>query len=203
MACTSCLSESLVRELTALIQRRLAAHSRRLVEEPSLRRAAVLVPLYLRGGEPFVLLTKRTETVEHHKGQISFPGGAVDPLDPDPLAAALRETEEELGIPASQIQVLGILDDEKAAMSGFVITPFVGVIPYPFPLKVSHGEISEVVRVPLQGFRDPRNLRVEVMERGGIRANVYFYHLGEHEIWGITARIMKGMIDLVFAEKPA
>ncbi len=186
-----------------MMQRRLAAHHRRVIEDAGLRRAAVLVPLYADGGETFVLFTKRTETVEHHKGQISFPGGAVDSQDPDLLATALRETNEELGITSDRIRVLGTLDDASALVSGFVITPFVGVIPYPYPLTASPHEISEIVTVPLRAFREPKSLRVEVVERGGDRMNTYFYRFGGHEIWGVTARIIKGMVDLVFAEDPA
>ncbi len=186
-------------EVTTLIERRLAVHHRRIIEDAGRRRSAVLVPLYADGGETFVLFTKRTETVEHHKGQISFPGGAVDSQDPDLLATALRETNEELGIPSDRIRVLGALDDASVLASGFVITPFVGVIPYPYPITVSPDEISEIVTVPLQAFREPQSLRVEVVERGGDRFNVYFYRFGSNEIWGVTARIMKGMVDLVFA----
>ncbi len=187
-------------ELTSLIQQRLARHKRHVIENGN-PRAAVLVPLYTVDQDAFVLFTRRTETVEHHKGQISFPGGAADATDPDLLNTALRETQEELGIPPEQVQILGMLDDERAAVSGFAITPFVGIIPYPYPFVVSASEISEIVLVPLHTFRDPLNLRAEEHDRGNERIKVYFYRYGPHEIWGVTARIMKGMIDLVFEDE--
>lgn len=188
-------------ELEALIGKRLAARRRRSVDDPRQRRAAVLVPLYSAHGEPHVLFTRRTDTVEHHKGQISFPGGAADRGDADLLATALRETEEELGVAAEHVRVLGTLDDVPTFVSGFVITPFVGVIPHPYAFRVSAVEIAEVLAVPLGTFRDPERARVEMRDREGEPAQVYFYSHGPHEIWGATARIMKGFIDAVFEEE--
>ncbi len=190
-------------DLAPLIYRRLANRTRRILADPGPRRAAVLIPLFAERGESHVLFTRRTETVEHHKGQISFPGGATDQEDPDAPGTALRETEEELGIPREQVQVLGVLDDLLATVSGFIITPVVGAIPPPFPLRVNEAEIAEVFAVPLGVFRDPARLRVEQRERGGERIDVYFYTHGPHEIWGVTARIMKSFIDAVFGESPA
>jgi 8-oxo-dGTP pyrophosphatase MutT (NUDIX family) len=187
-------------DLPDLIRLRLAGRSRRSIDDRGLRRAAVLVPLFDDRGEPQVLFTRRTDTVEHHKGQISFPGGAADPGDPSALATALRETEEELGIPGDRIQVLGMLDDLQATVSGFLITPSVGIIPHPFPLRINRAEIADVLTVPLRIFRDPSKLRVEERERGGQRVDVFFYTHGPHEIWGVTARIMNNFIDAVFAE---
>lgn len=189
-------------DLEALIHRRLTSRDRRVLEEPRWRRAAVLVPLYDTDEGPFVLFTRRTDTVEHHKGQISFPGGAADPADPDVLTTALRETEEELGIPPTDVKVLGTLDDVPTVVSGFVITPFVGIIPHPYPLRVSPVEIAEVLFVPVSVFRDPAKMRVEERDREGERIKVYFYYHGRHEIWGATARIMKSFIDAVFEEHP-
>lgn len=189
-----------MQDIAELIRERLADRTRRAVEEPRTRRAAVLVPLYDTEEGPFVLFTKRTDTVEHHKGQISFPGGASDPTDPDPLTTALRETEEELGIAPHDVHVLGALDDVPTVVSGFVITPFVGMIPHPYPLRVSPVEIAEVLFVPLSVFRDPLQMRVEERDREGEQIKVYFYYHGPHEIWGATARIMKGLIDAVFGE---
>lgn len=160
----------------------------------------MLVPLYNTEEGPYVLFTKRTDAVEHHKGQISFPGGAADPDDPDALSTALREIHEELGIAPHDVKVLGALDDVPTVVSGFVITPFVGVIPHPYPLRINPVEIAEVLFVPLSLFRDAKNMRVEERARDGERVNVYFYYHGRHEIWGATARIMKGFIDAVFGD---
>ncbi|HET6781996.1 MAG TPA: CoA pyrophosphatase [bacterium] len=182
------------------VRGRLAAGKRREAPDSPGRRAAVLVPLYDTEEGPYVLFTKRTDAVEHHKGQISFPGGAADPDDPDALSTALRETHEELGIAPHDVKVLGALDDVPTVVSGFVITPFVGIIPHPYPLRVNPVEIAEVLFVPLSIFRDADKMRVEERDREGERVTVYFYYYGPHEIWGATARIMKGFIDTVFGD---
>src|SRR3989449_10807061 len=148
----------------ALIRRRLADRPRRTLNDDGLRQAAVLIPLFLENGEPHVLFTRRTDTVQDHKGQISFPGGATDRDDPDAMTTALRETDEELGIPPDQVLVLGALDDVHATVSGFLITPFAGIIPHPFPLRVNAAEIAEVLTVPLRVFRDPCRMSVDQQE---------------------------------------
>lgn len=191
-------------DLPRLISDRLAARQRHVIDDPAQRRAAVLLPLYHDRGETYVLFTRRTETVEHHKGQISLPGGAEDESDAGPLETALRETEEELGIPRTHVTILGILDDVSTFVSGFVITPFVGVIPHPVPLRMNPHEIAEVLSVPLAAFRDPSKLRVEKRTRPtGERIEVYFYDSGPHVIWGATARIMKSFIDAAFGDDRA
>lgn len=189
--------------LVTLVRRRLSERTRRVIDDPRMRRAAVLLPLYEDDGESYVLFTRRADTVEHHKGQISLPGGSEDVSDAGPLGTALRETEEELGIAPADVDVLGALDDVYTVVSGFVITPFVGVIPYPTSLRINPHEIAEVLAVPLRTFRDPRSLRVEERERDGERIQVYFYYDGRHEIWGATGRIMKEFVDAVFGEEPS
>jgi len=189
-------------DLADQIRTRLDRRTRRTIVAPELRRAAILLPLHEQGGEPYVLFTRRTETVETHKGQISFPGGATDPSDPDVKSTALRETQEEMGIPPTQVEVLGVLDDLPTTVSGFVVAPVVGIIPYPFPFRINAAEIAEVLTVPLRVFRDPSHLRVERRERDGMMFDVYFYRYGKDEIWGVTARIMKGFVNAVFVEFP-
>ena len=188
-------------ELADLIRRALARRLRKTIEDAGLTRASVLIPLLTQDGAPHVLFTRRTDTVQHHKGQISFPGGASDEEDPDALTTALRETEEELGIPRRSVEVLGTLDDVHATVSGFRITPFVGIIPHPVPLRVNAAEIAEVLTVPLAVFRDPARMRIERRARDGQQVDVYFYTHGRHEIWGVTARIMKNFLDSVFGEE--
>ncbi|HEY6103906.1 MAG TPA: CoA pyrophosphatase [bacterium] len=188
-------------ELIDLVRRRLRGRRRLVIDDPRMRRAAVLLPLFEEQGDGYVLFTRRTDTVEHHKGQISLPGGSEDASDAGPLATALRETEEELGIPPDRVEILGMLDDVYTVVSGFVITPFVGVIPHPMPLRVNPHEIAEVLTVPISTFREPGRLRVEEREREGERIKVYFYYHGQHEIWGATGRIMKDFVDVVFGEE--
>lgn len=178
------------------IRKRLTGTAEPRRETGALRRAAVLVPLYESDGEVHLLLTRRTETVEHHKGQISFPGGAADG-DEDLRQTALRETFEEVGIPADHVELLGQLPDVEVTVSGFRVTPYVGVIPHPYPLRPSADEIEETVGVPLAIFRDPSNLRVELRERDGRRYEVYHYTHGAYDVWGATALIIKHLVDLL------
>jgi 8-oxo-dGTP pyrophosphatase MutT (NUDIX family) len=175
----------------------LAQHPRHVVTDPSLVCAAVLIPLLFKEGAWYVLVTQRTERVEHHKGQISFPGGACDPNDVDLLATALRETYEEIGVPPEEVEVLGVLDDFPT-ISNFVVTPFVAVIPYPFGYRLNDGEVERAIEVPLAFLRDPAHLRVERREYQGQFHDVLFWDYGPHLIWGATARMLKDFMDLVF-----
>lgn len=181
------------------IQRLLDARPPRMLPlPPGMRRAAVLVPLVQTAGETAVLLTMRSETVEHHKSQISFPGGGLEDGE-SPLDAALRETREEIGIPPADVEILGELDDEETAVSGFVVTPFVGVVPYPSRLRLSPHEVRAVLQVPLSVLLDPRNARTEVWRRrDDEHVLMYFYAAGREVIWGATARIIARFLDVAF-----
>lgn len=178
------------------IRTALANRVRRTVSEPSLTCAAVLIPLLFRDGEWRVLVTLRTEEVEHHKGQISFPGGACDPEDATLEATALREAQEEIGIPPQAIELLGALDDYPT-ITDFVVTPFVGIVRQPCSYRLSNSEVAAVVEVPLSFLRDPARLRVEQLEYKGQLHDVLFWDYGPYVIWGATARILKGFIDLL------
>ncbi len=158
--------------------------------------AAVLIPLFVKDGEVHVLLTVRTDTVEAHKGQISFPGGAREKDDADMLATALRETEEEVGIKPDDVQVLGQLD-QLLTVTDFIVTPFVGVIPHPYDYVPNHDEIKELIEVPLSFFLNDDNLRTESRDFRGRPVTVYFYQYGSHTIWGVTARILRGFLTLL------
>jgi 8-oxo-dGTP pyrophosphatase MutT (NUDIX family) len=185
-------------EIERRIEEALTRHARQELAPPGVRRAAVVMPLYRAGEEHFLLLTRRSEHVAHHRGQICFPGGAVDPEDAHSLAAALRETEEEIGIARADVRILGALDDVHTVVSNFVVTPFVGLIPHPYPLRLNAREIAELVLVPLATFRDPARLRAE--ERADRPLPLLFYDCGDHEVWGATARIINNFIEIVFGE---
>lgn len=161
--------------------------------------AAVLLPLYEKEGEYYVLLTKRTQKVEHHKGQISFPGGARHEQDRDLRDTALRETFEEIGVRPEDVEILGELDNMGTLTSNFLITPFVGIIPYPYEFIVNQDEIEELIEVPLSALADEKNLREEfyVIEGNKYRASIFDYK--GYVIWGATARILKQLLDLVFS----
>ncbi len=180
----------------------LADRPRRVAEGEGLVPAAVLL-LLTNQAEPHVLFTKRTEQVAHHKGQISFPGGIVETWDASRLETALREAKEEIGLPPSAVEILGALDDTKTRATGFVITPFVGLIREPVSYAPDGREIERVLEVPLAALLDPTNFRVEMWERDAHTSPVYFYEYRGETIWGATARILKQFLDLVFPERPA
>jgi 8-oxo-dGTP pyrophosphatase MutT (NUDIX family) len=157
------------------------------------RRAGVLVPLILGSGGADLLFTKRTDHVETHKGQISFPGGMVEEGDADIVHTALREAEEELGIGAKHIEIKGILDD-LAVPSGFIITPVVGILDALPLLTPNPLEVAEAFTVPFAFFCNPANGRSELREYRGGRREVWFYEHGEHTIWGATAMIVRSLL---------
>ncbi|HKK00940.1 MAG TPA: CoA pyrophosphatase [Desulfuromonadales bacterium] len=185
-----------------VIQRALTRHPRRTLEIADLRPAAVILPLFVKDGVDHVLFTRRTETLRHHRGEISFPGGAYQPSDGSRLQAALRETEEEMGIAAQDITVLGKLDD-VASVHGYHVVPFVGSYPYPYPYRVNADEIAEVIELPLERLRDPAVFRTEEWRHQGRLHPVYFYTVDEYVIWGLTARILHQFLGRVFTAKSA
>lgn len=154
-----------------------------------LRRAAVLVALVERDEGPAVLLTRRTEHLEHHPGQISFPGGHIEQGDFDEEAAALRETFEEIGIAPERIHVLGRLND-YVTRTGFHVVPVVGVITPPFVIKPDPHEVEEVFEVPLAFFLDPANHHTHQRLYEGVERNFYAMPFGDYYIWGATAGML-------------
>ena len=159
----------------------------------ALKRAAVLIPLFTKNGRLHLLLTKRTERVEHHKGQISFPGGAVDEEDADTRATALRESEEEIGLSRASVEVLGVFDEYETP-SGYQITPVVGYLASVPALTPSSHEVAEIFDVPLDFFLDRNNERTIPVKRNGKWRDVYFYNYGKYEIWGVTAAILRSFL---------
>ena len=166
------------------------------VAESSLTPAAVMLLLYQKDGDYCVLLNKRSEQVEHHKGEISFPGGAQDPEDQNYLDTALRETEEEMGIHRGDVTVLGELD-EVETRSNFRIKVFVGAIPSSYCFKPSAEEIAEVLEVPIASLRDTANLRVETRWEEDAPLTSHSYAYKEHLVFGATAKILRQFLELL------
>lgn len=160
--------------------------------------AAVLVPLFVKDGELHLLLTKRSDSVEHHKGQIAFPGGVCEEDDDDVCATALRETFEEVGIDPAKVLILGRLD-ERLTVTGFRVTPWVGVIPWPVELRPHAGEIADVMEVPLGALLDPRRREERTVKWEGTDRKVLYYHWGEAPIWGATARMIEELSEVLGA----
>ena len=176
-------------DLERLLTEALAAHEPERVIIDDAREAAVLIPVV---GEPVpsLIFTIRTDTLSSHKGQISFPGGSIDPTDESPRAAALREANEELGLDPTSVQIVGELDTTPTFVSGYVITPFVGLLRSRPELSPNPAEVAEVLEVPLADLTDT------------IRSEPGFTHEGRtfpteawvwqgHVIWGVTARLLR------------
>lgn len=180
----------------AHIAQKIAQHRRQSLPCDGHRKASVLVTLVIQANHLHLLLTKRTDTVEHHKGQISFPGGMVDERDESETATALREAEEEIGIPRSMISILGTLDDIQIP-SGFIVTPVVGVIDALPELKTNSDEVAEVLIIPLEKFLDPSVRRMETRVLLGAERRLYFYDVWREPVWGATAHIIKQFADLI------
>jgi 8-oxo-dGTP pyrophosphatase MutT (NUDIX family) len=178
----------------------LTSRVKNFLQDERLKRSAVLIPLFIKDGEYHILFTKRTEKLKHHKGQISFPGGRLEKKDPTLLAAAMREAQEEMGIAPMDVKILGELDDFCTVSSDFCVSPFVALIPYPYPFRVNPHEIDEVIEIPLSALQDESRVRQEMQVKDGKPFPVYFYQYKNHTIWGATARILKQLLDLV-AEK--
>ncbi len=168
----------------------LNTRSKRVLSREGVVTAAVLVALFRNETGYQVLLTKRSKHVEHHKGEISFPGGKLDDTDPDLLSCALRETHEEIGVLPGDVRILGELDDVYTFATSYLVVPFVGVIPYPYRFTPSRREIDEVLAVPLEVFFDPDGKKVEQWNVGGQSVGVIFYNWNGYTIWGATARIL-------------
>jgi 8-oxo-dGTP pyrophosphatase MutT (NUDIX family) len=164
---------------------------------PPARPAAVLVPVMLRPALT-VLLTQRSHELQHHAGQISFPGGRVDPGDSSALDAALREAWEEIGLPAAHVEPLGYLDSYRTG-SGFQIVPVVGLVRPGFTLALDAGEVSDAFEVPLEFLMDPANHRKDSREWRGRRRFSYAMPYRERYIWGATAGMLKNMQQRLFA----
>ena len=182
------------------MKKMLSSRKRRVIEHPPFSHAAVLVPLFKKEEECHLLFTKRSEQVKYHKSEISFPGGVVDEEDRELINTALREAHEEIGLKESDIQVIGLLDD-IVTITEFIVTPIVGLFPYPYPFKVSEVEIAELIEVPLSFLLNKECLSERTILRGGQNEVVYAYQYGEHIIWGATARILNQFLDLISSER--
>lgn len=160
-------------------------------QEP--RRASVFVPLYVEAGELWTVLTKRSATLPQHKGQVAFPGGGLE-LGEDFWAAALRESEEEMGWESRMILKLGELDEVDSS-TGFRLVPCVGAIPWPIDTKPNEDEIDEVFSAPLKAFAQPQAIEDRAVRIDGRERLVRVYHVGRHPVWGLTALVLRNLLE--------
>jgi len=163
-----------------------------------IRDAAVLIPVVDHGGQASVILTRRTEALRSHSGQVAFPGGRIDATDLSPEFAALRETDEEIGIRPDQIEVIGRMPDYMAG-SGFRIAPIVGVVQPGFVLDVNADEVDAVFEVPLGFLMDPQNHTQDSREWNGLQWKYFDMPYGGQRIWGVTAGIIRAFYERFYA----
>lgn len=183
----------------------LAAHEPQRVHQHGARDAAVLIPV-VGGADPALVLTLRTETVPSHKGQISFPGGSIDPTDESPAAAALREAHEEIALDPTAVDVLGELDTFPTYVSGYVVTPIVGWLGSLPELRPNPAEVARVLVVPLREITE--EIRNEPgFEHAGRTFPTEAWVWEDNVIWGVTARVLRGFLELLggagLADAPA
>ena len=179
------------------LRRALTAREPRRPHVTGARAAAVLVPI-VGIPEPTLILTLRTDTVRSHKGQISFPGGSIDPGDPSAEAAALREAHEEIGLDPASVRILGELDTTPTFVSGFVITPVVGWIDRPPSLEPNPAEVAEVLEVPISALTE--SARVEPgFSLAGRTYPTEAWLWKDHAVWGITARLLGLLLEALAA----
>jgi 8-oxo-dGTP pyrophosphatase MutT (NUDIX family) len=191
---TSLTSES---DIKAKLKQELAKRPKKIIKDDSRRESAVLIPIFYEHGQFYILFTKRTELVHHHKGEISFPGGGFHPDDGSLIQTALRESQEEIGLEPSDVEVLGALDDIITRGSPFIISPFVGAIRAGYLYKPSVFEIAEIITVPIRSLlkMDCHAESPEIMPDGQhVTAHVFSY--GSYRIVGATARILKQFLEI-------
>jgi 8-oxo-dGTP pyrophosphatase MutT (NUDIX family) len=183
----------------ALSRERIRASLRRTppelsASESGLRPAAVLLPIVERA-EPYALFTRRTDDLPSHAGQICFPGGRYHPDDDTLIRTALREMEEEIGLPHQDVEVAGFLDSYETLNTGFAILPVVGFLRDDFTLVVNPREVAEVFEAPLSYILDPKNHAIKSVERGGVMREFYAIDYAGHTIWGATAAMIVNLSE--------
>jgi len=175
------------------IREKLINHPKRRITDGVSGEAAVLISIVLRRNKPYFVLTRRTEAVATHKGQISFPGGMMEKGDGDLLFTALRETEEEIGVDSSKIEVLGDFHD-YIAITDQLVRSFAGIIPDDSEFQTNENEVAYILEVPITFFYESTPV-TKKREVRGVEHKVYYYDFKGEVIWGLTARIIRDFVD--------
>jgi len=176
------------------LRERLPRRPRRALGRP--QRAAVLVPIVDDGGPLRLLLTRRTEDLPTHAGQVAFPGGLVEPGEEDPVNTALREAEEEVGLPKGAVEVLGLLDDFPTRTDTVAVTPVVGVLRRVPPLRALAAEVARIFDIPIHDLMQADRWTWREEPRGDRRLRIYYFlHEGE-TLWGLSARIVLHLLEV-------
>ncbi len=177
------------------IKKIIADRPRKIIEDKRRIPAAVLILFYEKAGEVYLLLTRRTDKVADHKGEISFPGGARDHEDESWETTALREAAEEVGIIPETVEVLGLLDDFRTLSSNYVIAPVVETTTATPQFQINPDEVEEIIEIPLSFFQDVFRQKISPADEFAPETLTFQYR--EHLIWGVTAGIMKQLLSLL------
>lgn len=183
--------------MEAELQNFLSQKHKRTIIDSSRRPSAVLVPLYKKEAQYYILFTRRTKTVKTHQGQISFPGGVRDKADKTLQDTALRESMEEIGLHAEDVNILGELDDEITTTSSFIVTPFVGMVPYPYRFTPNKAEVDGLIRIPIPALLAEGCLKPDIEILKGKKVDSFVYHYRGKVIWGATARILYKLLEII------
>lgn len=158
-------------------------------------RAAVLCPLFIREEEAHLLFIKRSQQLKHHRGEVSFPGGVKENSDCSLLETCLRETEEEVGIQSGDVTIIGRLDEVNTT-TGFLVSPFLGLIPHPYSFQLNKQEVEHLITVPVAQFIETSNQYDFYYFNGQQLVSLVAYHINNQVIWGATARIVEQLITM-------
>ena len=175
----------------------ISSREKKIITNTKLIKAAVLIPIFLKDGEYHILFTQRSHHVLHHKGEISFPGGKLSQSDPNLLETALRESWEEIRLNPKDAEILGELDDVQTVNTGFVISPFIAFIPYPYKFIKDNFEIKEILDIPIASLIEIANSGEEAITSSDESGIQYRFDYKGKVIWGATARILKQLIDII------
>ena len=184
-------------DLKEKIRTSLALHKRVRIP-PGPVQAAVLIPLFLKDGACHILFTKRTENLQHHRGEVSFPGGVSHPEDADTLTTALRETCEEVGIPPEEVEILGVLDD-FLSIHNYLVTPYVGFFATEHQLQINPAEVERIIEVPLGFLLTPGIFQLRDWTWQGRTLALYCVDYEGDRIWGLTAAMLKQFVEIISA----
>jgi 8-oxo-dGTP pyrophosphatase MutT (NUDIX family) len=189
-------AEARVEPFWEILKSSVKARPGEILAKPDLRPAAVLVPFFEKQGAPFLLLTKRSEGVQRHQGEIAFPGGCWETTDSDLYETALRESQEEIGLGRDAVTLIGRLDDHET-VTGFSVTPFVSIISYPYPFQLDPREITALIEVPFPFLMDPQNCRLRNRLFRGKMRTIRSYLYDGNDIWGATAEMIYRLVERV------
>ncbi len=191
-----------LQELEKLVQEKMKDRKPLILNHPNFVYSAVLMPIFSENQELKFILTKRTESLKKHRGEISFPGGRKDKRDTSLEETALRETDEEIGVPPGKIKIIGRLDD-LFTITRYIITPFIGVITEEVKCCSNGREVAELLYVPLEVFLHKDKFAERNIPKNGADFPVYYYYWNNYEIWGATAHIINQFMEILFDFQPS